>query len=102
MRDILSVPLSPLPSPEHTAHPTSLPTSAHTHTHTSHLTHSLTHVLVHSPAHPHIPPHRFIDHGRYEDQIAEAGLSASHIASTALSVLGKPKDAQLTLSGISA
>lgn len=46
-------------------------------------------------------PDRFIDHGRYEDQIAEAGLSASHIASTALSVLGKPKDAQLTLSGIS-
>lgn len=43
---------------------------------------------------------RFIDHGRYEDQIAEAGLSASHIASTALSVLGKPKDAQLTLSGL--
>jgi 1-deoxy-D-xylulose-5-phosphate synthase len=43
---------------------------------------------------------RFIDHGRYEDQIAEAGLSASHIASTALSVLGKAKDAQLTLSGI--
>jgi 1-deoxy-D-xylulose-5-phosphate synthase len=47
-------------------------------------------------------PIRFIDHGRHEDQIAEAGLSASHIASTALSVLGKPKDAQLTLSGISA
>lgn len=43
---------------------------------------------------------RFIDHGRYEDQLAEAGLSASHIASTALSVLGKPKDAQLTLSGL--
>jgi len=43
---------------------------------------------------------RFIDHGRYEDQIAEAGLSASHIASSALSILGKPKDAQLTLSGI--
>lgn len=45
-------------------------------------------------------PDRFIDHGRYEDQLAEAGLSASHIASTALSVLGKPKDAQLTLSGL--
>lgn len=43
---------------------------------------------------------RFIDHGRYEDQLAEAGLSASHIASTALSILGKPKDAQLTLSGL--
>lgn len=43
---------------------------------------------------------RFLDHGRYEDQLAEAGLSASHIASTALSVLGKPKDAQLTLSGL--
>ncbi|WIA11070.1 hypothetical protein OEZ85_011221 [Tetradesmus obliquus] len=47
-------------------------------------------------------PDRFIDHGRYEDQLAEAGLSASHIASTALATLGKPKDAQLTLSGISA
>lgn len=47
-------------------------------------------------------PDRWIDHGRYEDQIAMAGLSASHIASTALVVLGKPKDAQLTLSGISA
>ncbi len=46
-------------------------------------------------------PDRFIDHGRYEDQLAEAGLSAAHIASTALSVMGKPKDAQLTLSGIS-
>lgn len=45
-------------------------------------------------------PDRFIDHGRYEDQLAEAGLSASHIASTALSILGKPKDAQLTLSGL--
>lgn len=49
---------------------------------------------------PQPPSHRFLDHGRYEDQIAEAGLSASHIASTALSVLGKPKDAQLTLSGL--
>jgi 1-deoxy-D-xylulose-5-phosphate synthase len=47
-------------------------------------------------------PDRWIDHGRYEDQIAMAGLSASHIASTALITLGKPKDAQLTLSGISA
>eukprot|EP00878_Enallax_costatus_P000400 GHUV01000488.1.p1 GENE.GHUV01000488.1~~GHUV01000488.1.p1 ORF type:complete len:739 (+),score=252.51 GHUV01000488.1:855-3071(+) len=47
-------------------------------------------------------PDSWIDHGRYEDQLAMAGLTASHIASTALVTLGKPKDAQLTLSGISA
>jgi 1-deoxy-D-xylulose-5-phosphate synthase len=35
-------------------------------------------------------PDRYIDHGTYSDQLAEAGLSASHIASTALTVLGKP------------
>jgi 1-deoxy-D-xylulose-5-phosphate synthase len=43
-------------------------------------------------------PDAWIDHGAYEDQLAMAGLSASHIASTVLSVLGKPKDAMLTLS----
>lgn len=38
-------------------------------------------------------PDRYIDHGDYKDQIAMAGLSASHIASTALTVLGRAKDA---------
>lgn len=38
-------------------------------------------------------PDRFIDHGDYKDQLAMAGLSASQIASTALSVLGRQKDA---------
>lgn len=45
-------------------------------------------------------PDRWIDHGKYEDQLAEAGLTAGHIASTALTTLGKPKDAMLTLSNI--
>jgi len=45
-------------------------------------------------------PDSWIDHGAWDDQIAMAGLSASHIASTGLSVLGKPKDAMLTLSGL--
>lgn len=44
-------------------------------------------------------PDRFIDHGSYEDQLMEAGLTAQHIASTALAVLGKPKDAKFVLSG---
>jgi 1-deoxy-D-xylulose-5-phosphate synthase len=45
-------------------------------------------------------PDRYIDHGKYEDQLSEAGLTASHIAATALSALGRSKDASLTLSGI--
>ncbi|GBF98923.1 1-deoxy-D-xylulose 5-phosphate synthase [Raphidocelis subcapitata] len=40
-------------------------------------------------------PDRYIDHGRYEDQLSEAGLTASHIAATALSALGRSKDASL-------
>lgn len=39
---------------------------------------------------------RWIEHGAYEDQLAEAGLTATHIASTALTVLGK-KDAMYVL-----
>ncbi|KIZ07465.1 1-deoxy-D-xylulose-5-phosphate synthase [Monoraphidium neglectum] len=46
-------------------------------------------------------PDRYIDHGKYEDQLAEAGLTPSHIAATCLSALGRPKDANLTLAGIS-
>lgn len=37
-------------------------------------------------------PDRFIDHGGQADQLAEAGLSLNHIAATALTVLGKPRD----------
>ncbi|CAL8468667.1 g8207 [Coccomyxa elongata] len=37
-------------------------------------------------------PDRFIDHGSQTDQLAEAGLSASHIAATALTLLGRKKD----------
>ncbi len=48
-----------------------------------------------SPSLTHIPlplSHRFIDHGGQADQLAEAGLSVNHIAATALTVLGKPRD----------
>ncbi len=31
-------------------------------------------------------PDRFIEHGDYKDQLAEAGLTAGHIAGTALQV----------------
>lgn len=37
-------------------------------------------------------PDRFIDHGGQADQLAEAGLSVNHIAATALTVMGKPRD----------
>lgn len=38
-------------------------------------------------------PDRFIEHGDYKDQLAAAGLTAGHIAGTALQVLGRAKDA---------
>ena len=38
---------------------------------------------------PMVLPDRPIDHGSYSFQLNEAGLSASHIASTALSLVGK-------------
>lgn len=37
-------------------------------------------------------PDRFIEHGGQGDQLAEAGLTASHIAATAASILGRAKD----------
>jgi 1-deoxy-D-xylulose-5-phosphate synthase len=40
-------------------------------------------------------PDYFVDHGKYEDQLAEAGLSAAHVAATAMSALGRAKDAML-------
>ena len=36
-------------------------------------------------------PHRFIEHGTQAEQLDQAGLSAQHIASTALIMLGKKK-----------
>jgi len=38
-------------------------------------------------------PDRWIEHGSYEDQIAEAGLTAGHIAGTALNILGRKSEA---------
>ncbi|KAG2423036.1 hypothetical protein HXX76_015552 [Chlamydomonas incerta] len=38
-------------------------------------------------------PDRYIDHGDYRDQLAMAGLTSQHIASTALTTLGRAKDA---------
>lgn len=40
-------------------------------------------------------PDKFIEHGSQNDQLAEAGLSSYHVAATAMSLLGKPKDALL-------
>ena len=37
-------------------------------------------------------PDYYVDHGDYKDQMAQAGLSAAHIASTALTTLGRQKD----------
>ncbi len=40
-------------------------------------------------------PDKFIEHGSQNDQLAEAGLSSYHVAATAMSLLGKPKEALL-------
>ena len=37
-------------------------------------------------------PDRFIKHGGQNDQMAEAGLTSSHVAATALTLLGRQKD----------
>jgi len=37
-------------------------------------------------------PDRYIEHGTQAQQIAEAGLSASHIAATSLALLGMKRD----------
>lgn len=37
-------------------------------------------------------PDFFIEHGTQDEQVKEAGLSAAHIASTALTLLGRPKE----------
>ena len=43
-------------------------------------------------------PDRPIEHGSLTDQLSEAGLSTSHIASTALSILGQKQEALKVLS----
>lgn len=42
-------------------------------------------------------PDRYIEHGTQKEQLAEAGLTASHIAGTALTVLDKKKDPAVLL-----
>ncbi|KAG6554046.1 hypothetical protein Mapa_003961 [Marchantia paleacea] len=42
---------------------------------------------------PLVLPDRYIEHGSPADQYAEAGLTAAHIAATALNVLGKTREA---------
>jgi len=42
-------------------------------------------------------PDQFIEQGAYPDQLAKAGLTSSHIAGTALKLLGKPKEAMIVL-----
>ncbi|CAM6051479.1 unnamed protein product [Sphagnum compactum] len=42
---------------------------------------------------PLVLPDRYIEHGAPKDQLVEAGLTASHIAATALNVLGKTREA---------
>lgn len=44
-------------------------------------------------------PDQFIEQGAYPDQLVKAGLTASHIAGTALKLLGKPKEAMIMLQG---
>jgi 1-deoxy-D-xylulose-5-phosphate synthase len=41
-----------------------------------------------------------IDHGNYDKQINDAGLSASHIASTALSLMGQKAEAMEVLAAV--
>ncbi|CAN8231973.1 unnamed protein product [Cochlearia groenlandica] len=41
---------------------------------------------------PMVLPDRYIDHGAPADQMAEAGLMPSHIAATALSLIGAPRE----------
>jgi len=42
-------------------------------------------------------PDQFIEQGAYSDQLVKAGLTSSHIAGTALKLLGKPKEAMIML-----
>ncbi|GBG68884.1 hypothetical protein CBR_g3582 [Chara braunii] len=51
---------------------------------------------------PMVLPDRFIDHGAYSDQLVDAGLTAAHIAATALNVLGRNREALQTLNPVAA
>ncbi|XP_010548901.1 PREDICTED: 1-deoxy-D-xylulose-5-phosphate synthase, chloroplastic [Tarenaya hassleriana] len=42
---------------------------------------------------PMVLPDRYIDHGSPSDQLAEAGLTPSHIAATVMNLLGSPREA---------
>lgn len=45
-------------------------------------------------------PDIFIEQGAYPDQLVKAGLTSSHIAGTALKLLGKPKEAMIMLQSV--
>ena len=38
-------------------------------------------------------PDRYIEHGTQDDQLAEAGLTSSHIAATILNIMGLTREA---------
>jgi 1-deoxy-D-xylulose-5-phosphate synthase len=42
---------------------------------------------------PLVLPDRYIDHGSPADQLAEAGLTPSHIAATVFNILGQNREA---------
>ena len=42
---------------------------------------------------PIVLPDRYIDHGSPADQLAEAGLTPSHIAATVFNMLGQKREA---------
>jgi 1-deoxy-D-xylulose-5-phosphate synthase len=42
---------------------------------------------------PLVLPDRYIDHGSPADQVAEAGLTPSHIAATVFNILGQTREA---------
>lgn len=50
---------------------------------------------------PMVLPDVFIDHGAYEWQVDAAGLSAGHVAATALQLLGRPRESLEMTNGAS-
>lgn len=42
---------------------------------------------------PLVLPDRYIDHGSPADQLAEAGLTPSHIAATVFNIIGQTREA---------
>lgn len=47
---------------------------------------------------PIVLPDRYVEHGSPADQLAEAGLTASHVAASVLQMLGRPRDAMQLMS----